>query len=114
MSDKSNGQHGMADSVSGGGGRNVTTESGTNNGGTTSTEAVRNRTESPGPGGGGPRVGQNDSVQQQFTRFADYFVICGLDLDSGLEPDLFAGKIQIRFLIQDIFLNNVKYMFRQF
>ncbi|XP_061511180.1 DENN domain-containing protein 5A isoform X2 [Anopheles gambiae] len=91
MSDKSNGQHGMADSVSGGGGRNVTTESGTNNGGTTSTEAVRNRTESPGPGGGGPRVGQNDSVQQQFTRFADYFVICGLDLDSGLEPDLFAG-----------------------
>ncbi|XP_058055954.1 DENN domain-containing protein 5A [Anopheles bellator] len=37
------------------------------------------------------RLGQNDSVQQQFTRFADYFVICGLDLDSGLEPDLFAG-----------------------
>ncbi|XP_041781261.1 DENN domain-containing protein 5B isoform X1 [Anopheles merus] len=91
MSDKSNGQHGMADSVSGGGGRNVTADAGTNNGGTSSTEAARNRTESPGPGGGGPRVGQNDSVQQQFTRFADYFVICGLDLDSGLEPDLFAG-----------------------
>lgn len=32
----------------------------------------------------------------QFTKFADYFVICGLDslnldLDSGLEPDKFAG-----------------------
>lgn len=25
------------------------------------------------------------------TRFADYFVICGLDLNSGLEPDKFAG-----------------------
>lgn len=25
-------------------------------------------------------------------RFADYFVICGLDLDTGLEPDRFAGK----------------------
>lgn len=24
-------------------------------------------------------------------RFADYFVICGLDLDTGLEPDRFAG-----------------------
>ncbi|XP_055385586.1 DENN domain-containing protein 5B isoform X2 [Condylostylus longicornis] len=27
----------------------------------------------------------------QFSRFADYFVICGLDLDEGLEPDRFAG-----------------------
>lgn len=24
-------------------------------------------------------------------RFADYFVICGLDLDTGLEPDRFVG-----------------------
>lgn len=32
------------------------------------------------------------STQQQSTRFADYFVICGLDLDTGLEPDRFAGK----------------------
>ncbi|XP_055601274.1 DENN domain-containing protein 5B isoform X2 [Uranotaenia lowii] len=38
-----------------------------------------------------PKPGQNDSLQQQWSRFADYFVICGLDLDSGLEPDLFAG-----------------------
>ena len=28
----------------------------------------------------------------QTNRFADYFVICGLDLDTGLEPDRFAGK----------------------
>lgn len=28
----------------------------------------------------------------QFSRFADYFVICGLDLDTGLEPDRFAGR----------------------
>lgn len=27
------------------------------------------------------------------SRFADYFVICGLDLDTGLEPDRFAGKL---------------------
>lgn len=26
-----------------------------------------------------------------FNRFADYFVICGLDPDTGLEPDRFAG-----------------------
>lgn len=25
-------------------------------------------------------------------RFADYFVICGLDIDSGLEPDRLCGK----------------------
>uniref|UniRef100_A0A182RLH5 UDENN domain-containing protein n=1 Tax=Anopheles funestus TaxID=62324 RepID=A0A182RLH5_ANOFN len=87
MCDKSNG-HGMADGSVGSVGRNITIEAGTNNGGT-SAESVRSLTESPGPGG--QRLGQNDIVQQQFTRFADYFVICGLDLDSGLEPDLFAG-----------------------
>lgn len=25
-------------------------------------------------------------------RFADYFAICGLDFDSGLEPDRLCGK----------------------
>ncbi|XP_055857093.1 DENN domain-containing protein 5B isoform X1 [Episyrphus balteatus] len=30
-------------------------------------------------------------LDPQFSRFADYFVICGLDLDTGLEPDRFAG-----------------------
>lgn len=27
------------------------------------------------------------------TRFADYFVVCGLDTDTGLEPDQLSGKI---------------------
>lgn len=31
------------------------------------------------------------SQQSTPNRFADYFVICGLDLDTGLEPDRFAG-----------------------
>lgn len=35
--------------------------------------------------------GSNNS--SMISRFADYFVICGLDLDTGLEPDRFAGKI---------------------
>lgn len=39
---------------------------------------------------------QSSSTPLQTTatttnRFADYFVICGLDLDTGLEPDRFAG-----------------------
>lgn len=39
---------------------------------------------------------QSQSQQPQprpttTNRFADYFVICGLDLDTGLEPDRFAG-----------------------
>lgn len=36
---------------------------------------------------------QPNQIQSSMkTRFADYFVICGLDLDTGLEPDRFAGK----------------------
>ncbi|XP_049544581.1 DENN domain-containing protein 5A isoform X2 [Anopheles darlingi] len=93
MSDKANGIHGTTggaggpEEISGGvvgrsstGGRPV---SDSGSAGSTETPALT--------GTSPPRVGQNDSVQQQFTRFADYFVICGLDLDSGLEPDLFAG-----------------------
>ncbi|PNF35070.1 DENN domain-containing protein 5B, partial [Cryptotermes secundus] len=33
----------------------------------------------------------NISVSSGTDRFVDYFVICGLDLSSGLEPDRFAG-----------------------
>lgn len=36
--------------------------------------------------------------QQATSRFADYFVICGLDLDTGLEADRFAGKYDVRSL----------------
>lgn len=32
------------------------------------------------------------NADQTTSRLADYFVICGLDLDTGLEPDRFAGK----------------------
>lgn len=28
----------------------------------------------------------------QLSRFSDYFVICGLDLENGLEADLYAGE----------------------
>lgn len=28
-----------------------------------------------------------------MARFADYFVICGLDYGSGLEPDKYSGKV---------------------
>jgi len=31
------------------------------------------------------------TTDPQSTRFSDYFVICGLDLDTGLEPDRFSG-----------------------
>ncbi|CAC5413553.1 DENND5 [Mytilus coruscus] len=32
------------------------------------------------------------TFQSQSTRFADYFVICGLDVKSGLEPDQLSGE----------------------
>lgn len=39
---------------------------------------------------------QTQQSQQTTTnRFADYFVICGLDLDTGLEPDRIAGTYSI-------------------
>lgn len=43
---------------------------------------------------------QIQSQQRQQTtinRFADYFVICGLDLEDGLEPDRFAGTYLHKF-----------------
>lgn len=36
---------------------------------------------------------QQPAQQTTTNRFADYFVICGLDLDTGLEPDRFAGNV---------------------
>lgn len=30
--------------------------------------------------------------EQHPQRFADYFVVCGLDKDSGLEPDKYFGE----------------------
>lgn len=42
-------------------------------------------------------VTKTNLLQTTTTRFADYFVICGLDLDTGLEPDRFAGKYLFMF-----------------
>ncbi|XP_057340545.1 DENN domain-containing protein 5A isoform X2 [Microplitis mediator] len=36
-------------------------------------------------------LGGHRGPEQHPTRFADYFVICGLDKDSGLEPDKYFG-----------------------
>lgn len=48
----------------------------------------------------------------QFSRFADYFVICGLDLDTGLEPDRFAGMFYLfnRKIINKIELDMFKFL----
>lgn len=39
-----------------------------------------------------PTTSTMQSQPSTPNRFADYFVICGLDLDTGLEPDRFAGE----------------------
>ncbi|EZA49410.1 hypothetical protein X777_11908 [Ooceraea biroi] len=44
--------------------------------------------------------------EQHPQRFTDYFVVCGLDKDSGLEPDKYFGEhsggfvARLRFLIR--------------
>lgn len=47
------------------------------------------------------------SGQGPSYRFADYFVICGLDVASGLEPDTLSGKRETRrkmlFIDLDLF-----------
>ena len=44
-------------------------------------------------------------VEEKFyvkmNRFADYFVICGLDYNSGLEPDRFAGTVFVLLVLID-------------
>lgn len=64
-------------------------------------------------------IGARGSEQHPL-RFADYFVICGLDKDSGLEPDKYFGEfsftrelcaLRYRYLAVSLFLllawNNV-------
>ena len=62
------------------------------------TSAGRGHEGSPAPSGM-PVDGQSTAshcggaaTAARFNRFADYFVICGLDLDTGLEPDRFSGE----------------------
>ena len=38
-------------------------------------------------------IGLLRGPEQHPARFADYFVICGLDKDSGLEPDKYFGEL---------------------
>lgn len=37
-------------------------------------------------------LGITRGPEQHPQRFADYFVVCGLDKDSGLEPDKYFGE----------------------
>lgn len=55
----------------------------------TSTLAVKNQ-----------QIQSQQRQQTTINRFADYFVICGLDLEDGLEPDRFAGTyLKHQFII---------------
>lgn len=36
------------------------------------------------------------SEKCQLSRFCDYFVICGLDIENGLEAELLAGELLLR------------------
>ncbi|XP_064544503.1 DENN domain-containing protein 5B isoform X1 [Drosophila montana] len=59
---------------------------------TTATAATMSMVQSPTSPGEQSELNQlKRDADPQFSRFADYFVICGLDLDTGLEPDRFAG-----------------------
>lgn len=59
----------------------------------TATAAPLSKVQSPTSPGEQSELNQlKRDADPQFSRFADYFVICGLDLDTGLEPDRFAGK----------------------
>ena len=70
----------------------------------TSPSSLSSASPTSPPGGGDPVSAELRQLKRdcdpQFSRFADYFVICGLDLDTGLEPDRFAGKFR------DIYLNS--------
>ena len=45
-------------------------------------------------------------------RFADYFVICGLDKDSGLEPDKYFGESFASFALSFCALTPLSSLFR--
>lgn len=45
-----------------------------------------------------------DTLDNETSRFADYFVICGLDLHSGLELDRLAGWFSHAIYLYQSFL----------
>ncbi|KAM7356859.1 DENN domain containing pinstripe [Cochliomyia hominivorax] len=74
----------------------MTSQSFTNDSGNpTSPSSLSSSSPTSPPLGGDPGSAELRQLKRdcdpQFSRFADYFVICGLDLDTGLEPDRFAG-----------------------
>lgn len=46
--------------------------------------------------GSGAAPGPGSGSSPTACRFAHYFVLCGIDADSGLEPDELAGKAGLR------------------
>ncbi|KAB0387372.1 hypothetical protein FD755_002328 [Muntiacus reevesi] len=46
--------------------------------------------------GSGAAPGPASGSSPAACRFAHYFVLCGIDADSGLEPDELAGKAGLR------------------
>lgn len=46
--------------------------------------------------GSGAAPGPGSGSSPAACRFAHYFVLCGIDADSGLEPDELAGKAGLR------------------
>lgn len=78
----SSGSNNSSSSSNGGSGNNKT-----------ATAAPLSMVQSPTSPGEQSELNQlKRDADPQFSRFADYFVICGLDLDTGLEPDRFAGE----------------------
>jgi hypothetical protein len=41
----------------------------------------------------------NPTLNSSQVRFADYFVICGLDLKTGLEPDVISGTYDVNIML---------------
>lgn len=58
----------------------------------TYTHIKMDTTNAPNATSEAPKATTKSVADQATSRFADYFVICGLDQETGLEPDLFAGK----------------------
>lgn len=75
------------------GSNNSSSSSSGNNSTIAATASSKSMVQSPTSPGEQSELNQlKRDADPQFSRFADYFVICGLDLDTGLEPDRFAGK----------------------
>lgn len=52
------------------------------------------------------------SEKCQLSRFCDYFVICGLDIENGLEVEIHAGSLIITSL-DLLFLFHHRFCFRE-